>query len=249
MTTQTALSETIQTLNQRVSVRKYNDRPVDDETLLTILNAARRTGTSSNTQTYSLIVVRNPDTKQKLAELTGGQAHVAECPVFVAVCADLNRMRQGADMHQTALNFNLESSIIATVDAALVGQSISLAAESLGYGTVMIGSMRNDPLQVAQLLGLPEGVFVVFGICIGGYDAKPKQKPRLPQEAVIHFEHYTPNSAEVLARHDEDLANHYRNLGRETPDAAWTGTVAVKFKNAPRPFMRSVLEKLGFKFD
>ncbi len=79
-------SETIETLNQRVSVRDYSDKPLDDATVLTILNAARRTATSSNTQTYSFIVVRDAETKQTLSVLAGHQKHIVTCPVFIAVC-------------------------------------------------------------------------------------------------------------------------------------------------------------------
>lgn len=242
-------SDTIETLNHRVSVRDYTDEALDDATVLAILNAARRTATSSNTQTYSFVVVRDPDTKETLSVLAGHQKHIQTCPVFVAVCADLTRLHTSTEMHQSPLAVNLELSMVAIVDAAIAGQSAALAAESLGLGTVMIGGMRNHPEEVAEVLGLPDGVFVVYGLCLGWIAHKTPQKPRLPQESVIHFERYTPTMPEILAQHDAELAEHYRSQGRRSRDAAWTGVLSEKFSHPQRVHLREVLEKRGFRFD
>jgi FMN reductase (NADPH) len=242
-------SETIDTLNQRVSVRDYSDKPVDDNIVRALLNAARRSATSSNTQTYSFVVVRDPDKKRELARLAGDQQHIIDAPVFVAICADLSRMAQAAAVHGQSLAVNLELSMVAIVDAAIVGQSLSLAAESLGLGTVMIGAMRNHPQEAAELLSLPEGAFVVYGLCIGWPARRAAQKPRLPEAVMIHYEQYSPVNDAALAAHDADLAAHYESQGRKTFDAAWTGFVARKFIQKNRTSLREVLEKRGFRFD
>lgn len=242
-------SQTIETLNTRVSVRDYTDEPLDDATVLAILNAARRTATSSNTQTYSFIVVRDPDTKQTLSVLGGHQKHIQTCPVFIAICADLTRLHTSITMHESSLVVNLELSMVAIVDAAIAGQSAALAAESLGLGTVMIGGMRNHPQEVAEILGLPDGVFVVYGLCLGWPSRRTPQKPRLPQESVIHFERYSPTAPETLTQHDAELAAHYRDQGRRSPDAAWTRVLSDKFNHPQRAHLREVLEQRGFRFD
>lgn len=242
----------IDTLNNRVTVRDFSADPLDDETLMTLLRAARRSPTSSNWQSYSLVIVRDAETKKALAEVARGQKHIETCPVFVALCADLSRMQLAAEMHEVAYAGNLERTIIAVIDAALVGMSLSLAAESMGLGTVMIGAIRNDPEKVAHLLGLPDSVFVVYGLCIGWPASRPPQKPRLPEELVFHHERYTADkdkAALLLQQHNRELAEHYRSLGRETPDAAWTETTARAAASASRNFMREVLGKLGFDTD
>ena len=58
----------------------------------------------------------------------------------------------------------------APIDAALAAQNAVVAAQSLGLRTVYIGAMRNDPVRVAELLGLPPRAFVVFGLCVGYAD-------------------------------------------------------------------------------
>lgn len=244
-------SDTIETLNNRVSIRDYTDAPVDEATLHVLLNAARRTSTSSNVQAYSFVVVRDAETKRQLAHLTGNQRHVETAPVFVAVCADLSRIASAARMHGEEAAVNLEVSMVSIVDAALAGQSLSLAAESLGLGTVMIGGIRNQPQEVIDLLGLPHGVFALFGLCIGWPDESRRtpQKPRLQDESIIHYERYAPVSEAALAEHDAELAGHYREQGRETPDEAWTSVVARKFSRKNRDDLRGILEAQGFDFD
>jgi FMN reductase (NADPH) len=246
------LLSVLDTLNQHVSIRQYTDERISDETLRLILNAARRSPTSSNVQAYSFIVVRDPVIKQQLAVLAGQQKHIETCPVFVAVCADITRVRAACAIHGEVLAQNLENTLVATIDAALAGMSLSSAAESLGMGTVMIGGMRNHPEEVAELLGLPNGAFVVFGMCIGYVDRheRPAQKPRLPEQLIIHHERYQAQDvARALHEHDAELAAHYRRDGRTSPDAAWTGAMAEKFSKPQRPRLRAVLEKLGFKFE
>jgi nitroreductase len=246
----TVLSHTIETLNNHVSIRHYTDADIDEQTLRAMLNAARRSPSSSNMQAYSLVVVRDPQMKQKLAALGGHQRHIETCPVFVAVCADISRLEAACEMHGTGLARNTENLLVATVDAALVGMSLSTAAESLGLGTVMIGGMRNHPAEVARLLGLPDGAFVVFGMCIGWPSHRSPQKPRLSEELMIHYERYDDEKVEEKLRtHDAELAAHYRSEGRNTPDAAWTGVMADKFSTPRRPDLKTVLEKLGFRFE
>ena len=241
-----------QLLDERVSIRRYRDEPISDELLRTIINAARRSPTSSNMQAYSVVVVRNPATKKELAVLGGDQRHIETCDVFLAICADIHRLEQACALHDTQLAHNLENTLVATVDAALLGMSIATAAESFGLGHVMIGGMRNHPQEVAELLGFPDGVYVVFGMCLGFPDeAKiPPQKPRLPEELIIHYETYNTNNFMLhLENHDTELAEHYRSLGRNLHDAAWTGVMATKFSEPRRPELRQILEEMGFKFD
>lgn len=240
----------IETLNHHVSIRKYTDAPLDDETLTTLLEAAQRSPTSSNMQAYSLVVVRDPERKKKLAVLAGNQKHVETCPVFVAICADIHRLNRACELHGKTLARNTENTLVATVDASLIGMSLATAAESIGLGTVMIGGIRNHPDEVAELLNLPDGAFVVYGLCIGWPDDQPEQKPRLPQRVIVHQETYDDSGLDQHLRdYDAALAAHYRSQGRETPDAAWTGILAKRFSQPRRPELRAILEKLGFSFE
>jgi len=241
-----------ETQAKHVSIRSFTDKPIPEGMLHTILDASRRAPTSSNMQTYSIVVVQNPEVKKELAELAGGQKHIEVCPVFMAFCADIYRLGIACDLHGVELAKSLETTLVSTVDASLVGMNTQTAAESFGLGAVMIGGMRNHPNKVAELLGLPEGVYVVYGMCLGWpvESDVPSQKPRLPEDLVVHFERYkTEGEREKITKHDEELAEHYESLGRNLADAAWSGPIAKRLQNPARPKLRKVLEGLGFWFD
>jgi len=252
-TTNAYATAVTETLNRHASIRAFNGDPVPEEMVLAILNAARRSPTSSNMQTYSIIVVRDQQTRRELAVLAGNQSHIEQCDVFVGFLADTHRLGMAAEMHGRELARSLETTLVATVDAALVGMSVQTAAESFGLGAVMIGGMRNYPQKVADLLGFPPGVFMVYGMSIGwpAYGARPEPlKPRLPQELVIHKEQYSAaDPRPLISRYDDELAAYYGRQRRNLHSAAWSGPIADRLQRPPRPHLRGELEELGFHFD
>jgi len=248
-------SETIKVLHQRVSVRDFADRPVDDATIDTILQAAFRAPTSSNIQSYSVVKVRDADAKAKLSVVSGNQPHVAKTPVFLAFCADLTRIESAMQRHDHTIDpNNLEVGLVSSIDAALVGMAAYLAAESIGLKGVMIGAIRNDILKAAEILGLPRHVYCVYGMCLGWPGEVPPQKPRMNYADMVHHEQYrtqdTPSELSgSLDRYDAQLAAHYESVGKPTTPDSWTHDVDKKFKVQARQGMREQLKQLGFDFN
>lgn len=251
--TESLTNDVLDVLTTHVSVRSFSDRPVSDEMVRTVLNAARRAPTSSNWQTYSIIVVRDPDTKARLAELAGGQRHIAESQIFVAFAADLYRLHQAAAIHGQTPASGLEHTLTPIIDAAIVGEAAQVAAESFGLGAVMVGGMRRQATEVAELLGLPERVFVVYGMSIGWPNGDPRAvglKPRLPEHLVIHDERYADEDvAEAIETYDADLAAFYEARGRNLDTSAWSGPIAARAPTLRYASLREELEALGFRFD
>ncbi len=84
-------------------------------------------------------------TRLRLAELCGNQAHVAQAPVFLAWCADLERLDRACELRGTEqVTDYVENFLVAAVDVAIAAQNAALAAESLGLGICYIGSIRNN---------------------------------------------------------------------------------------------------------
>lgn len=243
-------SETINVLLQRRSIRKYAAKPLDDAHVDAILGAALRAPTSSNIQAYSVVVVRDPAIKERIAVPCGNQKHIVTCPVFLAFLADLTRIEAAFQRHgHSADDNNLELGLVASIDAALVGMAAYVAAESLGIQGVMIGAMRNKPEEIAQILNLPKRVYAVFGMCLGFPDEAPKQKPRMPQSAIVHRETYDAEaSLAALDPYDAQLKAHYDAIGKETTPASWTDEVDAKFSTRPRDGLRAALKARGFDF-
>lgn len=242
-------SSTLDVQNQHVTIRSFTNEDIPEKMLTDILEAGRRAPTSSNMQAYSIIVVKDSDVKKDLAILAGNQKQVETCPVFLAFCADLHRLSKVCELHDVEMTNNLETFLISTIDASLVGMSVQTSAESLGLGAGMIGAMRNHPAEVAKLLGLPPHVYVTFGMCLG-WPVKqniPQQKPRLPLQLVIHNEKYNPtNPIDQIKIHDEELAQHYVAQGKNLHAAAWSGVIARSLSGSMRPENLKILSDLGF---
>lgn len=248
------VSDTTETLLNRVSVRSFTDEPVTDAQVDAVLGAAFRAPTSSNIQSYSVVVVRDPDTLAKLAVVTSGQKHVANAPVFLAFCADLTRIDAAVRANGGNIEGNnLETGLVSSVDAALVGMSAYIAADSLGMKGVMIGAVRNNAVETAEILGLPKRVFCVFGMVLGWPDKVPPQKPRMAQNSVVHYEQYgkTASGAALdpaVEAYDKALAAHYGSIGVKTTPDSWSHDMAKKFLPEPRQNLRTELQALGFDF-
>jgi nitroreductase len=210
-----ASSAVIESLLGHRSVRGYRPDQLQAGQLELILAAAQAAASSSNLQTFSIIVVEDQAKKERLAEFAGGQKHIIECPVYLLFCADLSRLRRIAnerEMPSAGLDY-FEMFLVAAIDAAIAAQNACAAAESLGLGTVYIGAMRNRPEETSALLGLPDGVAVVFGLCIGhaAEGAEGMIKPRLPQMTIVHREHYdVSREAEAVAAYNQAMDAFYK---------------------------------------
>lgn len=173
------------------SHRAYRPDPVPDAQLERLVDAARHASTSSFIQAYAVVAVRDAATKAQCARLCAGQPHIAEAPVFAAICADLHKLAAACARHGTTIQAqSFELFLQATVDAALLGQNLQLAAEAEGLGACMIGAARNHPLELAAALALPPHVYVVFGMTLGKAADDPVPRGRMPLAGVLHFDRY-----------------------------------------------------------
>lgn len=254
------MNEILEFLNSHASCRKFSDRVISPENEEFIITTAQRSPTSSNLQAYSIIGVRNEQSKQKLAELSGGQKHISDSSLFLVFCADLYRLSLLASERE--YNFNgdqTEAFIIGTVDASLAACRALMAAQSLGIGGVMVGGIRNNPDDVCNLLSLPRYVYPVMGMSLGFPETQPQLKPRLPLTAIYMKERYNTDSLnESLESYDREIDKLGYLRGREiTPDEypdfagnySWKEHVARRMAdNRPstaRPHMMKFLQKRG----
>lgn len=242
--------ETIELIESHRSIRKFLDRPIEPETLESILHAARWAPTSHNMQAYSVIIVKNPDTKLRLSKICGNQRYVKECPVFLVVCADFYKLRVAAEMHgETLAADELENVLVASVDAALVAQNLLLSSRAYGLGGVMIGGIRNNAQEVGELLELPEYVFPVMGMCLGypDPDKEPWQKPRMPLKAVFHEETYQTQAVpDALREYDAIMSDYYTRRTDGLRSSGWTEQLSAYISKPRRKDLTDFIKKQGF---
>ena len=246
-------NEMIAGLLDHRSVRAYRPDALPAGTLETLVAAAQSAATSSNLQTWSVVMVEDRAVRAELAKLANGQAHIVQCPLFLVFVADLARNRRIGERGGASLGGldYLETYLVAAIDAALAAQNAVVAAESLGLSTVYIGALRNDPARVADLLGLPPGTMGVFGLCVGhaAEGAAGEVKPRLPQQAVLFRDRYEAGGeADLVAAYDPRMEAFSRR--NEMSAARWTTRVVARLADAAalsgRDKLAGILRGLGF---
>lgn len=242
------MNEVIRLMKSHRSIRKFTEEPIEEHLLKEIIESAQWASSSTFVQAYSVIGIKNPEIKKRLAYLCGEQPYVASCPVFLVFCADLHRLKMACEIHGTEMvGEYTESFIMATVDAALASQNAMLAAESLGLGGVYIGGIRNNPQEVSELLKLPEYVYPVFGICLGYPAEDPERKPRLPVEIVYKEEVYDNRTdLEKIKEYDKMISEYYVVRTKGKRNDTWTRQMAEKMQKETRPHMKEFLTKRGF---
>ncbi len=163
-------------IQQRVSVRKFEDRTVEDEKLLRVLDAARMAPSARNRQAWKFIVVREPSMRQKMMKAANNQQHVGEAPVIIACCGldPEYHMRCGQPADP--------------IDLAIAIDHMTLAAAEAGLGTCWIGSFFQD--EVRQLLQIPDNVRIVELLLLGYPSGRINKTPRKPLDQIVCFERW-----------------------------------------------------------
>ena len=159
-------------IKARKSVRAFEDRDVPEDVLMRLVEAARLAPSASNRQETRFVVVRDPETRRRLAVAARNQKFVGEAPVVLACCAetDGHMMTCGQPCYP--------------IDVAIAVDHLTLCAVAEGLGTCWIGAF--DEAQVKDILGIPPDVRVVELMPIGyPKDPAPAQKNRIPLDKIV----------------------------------------------------------------
>ena len=163
-------------IRQRGSVRAYKATDVEEDKLKKILEAARLSPSASNRQDWKFIVVRNKETKKKLAKAAFGQSFIAEAPVIIVACGTEPKAIMGCG--QPAY----------TVNVSIACAFMILQAYELGLGTCWMGAFKED--ETKKILNVPEQVRVVAMTPLGYSDELTSQKDRKRLDQIVCFEKY-----------------------------------------------------------
>lgn len=160
----------------RSSIRKYENKPVEDDKIWEMLEAARWAPNAGNTQTWRFFVVKNEVLKRKLSSAALNQRHIRAAPVDIVVGYDMEEMyrfyrERGVELY-------------AIQDSAAATQNMLLRAYSLGLATCWVGAF--DEREVAKILNLPKKIRPVAIVAVG-YPAEKEETPRKPLEDLVEF--------------------------------------------------------------
>ncbi|HHX66128.1 MAG TPA: nitroreductase [Chloroflexi bacterium] len=158
--------ETMQTILERRSIRRYKTDSIPDEDLKQILEAGRQAPSAANRQPWHFVVVRSTEQKQRVAAACNNQMWMAD-----------------ADCILVAVGLPEVTEKWYKVDVAIALQTMVIAARSLGYGTCWIGAF--DPERVKAVCGIPANAEVVACTPLGVPDVSPPARERKPWNEVF----------------------------------------------------------------
>ena len=142
--------EVLEAIRTRRSIRKYERRPVPEESVRKILEAGRWAPSASNAQPWNFIVLRDEGVRNEVAQAAPYGKFLAEAPLGIAVVID-----PAASTHPVE-------------DGAIATQNMILAAHALGLGTCWIGSYGSaHEERVKEILGIPKGKRLLSIISVG----------------------------------------------------------------------------------
>ena len=180
-------------LNGRRSVRSYQDKPIEAETIKALIDAAVLAPSAVNSQPWEFWVVLGRDRIEDLSQRAKAWLveKVAHDPTAGAVhqrqhlaTPDLSLLYHApALMLVTAESFEKQ----ADEDCCLAAFSLMLGARNLGIGTCWIGSTRPwfNLATTKRELGIPEAASVVAPVVMGYPTEWPEAHGRNP--AKVHW--------------------------------------------------------------
>lgn len=168
---------TVDAIRKRRSVRKYEETEVSDEQLGQVLETLRYAPSWANMQGWQVMVVKNADTRAKVAEVLAanpGQKAVATAPVLLVVCMD------------PEASGSPDGRYYYMADAGILMDHLMLQAADLGLGTVFIGMFDEDG--VRAVLGVPDKYRIVGLTPLGVPARTPGERPRSELADIVHYE-------------------------------------------------------------
>ena len=254
-------NEHIETLLQHRSVRKFLPDALPYGTIETMVASAQSASNSSNLNQWSVVAVTDPELKAEFAQVSRqgskvgmGNPFIEEAPVLLLWVADMHRnneITKRENKGSQVLAYT-DALLMASIDTALAAQNAAVAAEAMGLGVVFLGIMRNNSQEIADLLGLPDYAYVVFGMAVGKPDPERLSdiRPRLSQKAVLHYNRYDQEAwADSIADYEQTF-KAFRDRNNMKPklwkDAVVFSTSDMDFMDG-RENLRQTLEARGLK--
>lgn len=168
-------------IEERRSIRKYEDRPVEREKIDQLIEAALRSPSSRGLHPWEFVVVTDKELLQKLSKAKPhGASFLADAPIGIVICGDPER------------------SDVWVEDTAIATTFVHLAAASIGLGSCWIQlrkRLHDDAISseayVRKLLNIPERLKVLSMVAVGypGESKTPHAKEKLLFEKV-HYNAY-----------------------------------------------------------
>lgn len=166
--------EITEAIRSRRSIRKYQDRPIEQEKLLRVLDTGRMAPSARNLQDWKFIVVRDQDKRKMLSEAANGQPYVEKASAVIVGCATEPENIMPCGQYCYPINL------------AIALDHMSLAATAEGLGSCWIGAFQED--KVKEILDIPEKIRVVAMLILGYPAESPGARPRRKLDEIVVYD-------------------------------------------------------------
>jgi nitroreductase len=172
--------ELFEAIMNRRSIRKFKEDTLEDELIKKVVEAGIWAPSAGDLQSWDAVVVKDDQTKVKIALAAYVQEFVAKAPVLIVICA--NKANAGAKYGERGRD------LYCIQDASCAALNMMLRAYDLGLGSAWVGAFKEE--DVTEVLDLPPHVRPVALIPIGYADEEPETPPRRSFSDVVHNEKY-----------------------------------------------------------
>lgn len=203
-------NDTIKLLCNRASCRSFLDKEVPEDIINRIIECGIHGATGGNLQPYSIIKISDNTTKKRLVTECEMQSIVENAPVNLLFCIDWRRTGRWAEACNAPFvaTKSYRHFWIALQDTVICAQSICTAADSLGLGSVYIGTVESCFMELKSILNIPEGVFPVVLLSLGYPSKYPQPANKLGIEAIVHDEKYKDLKIDRLVQLQDEKYNY-----------------------------------------
>ncbi len=173
-----------QLVQNRRSIRKYLEKPVEREKILTCLEAARMAPSADHVQPWRYLVIDEPELKRKFTDevfsgIYSKTKFAAKAPVIIVMLAKLDVVANRIGKQIQGIHYYF-------IDMGIAGEHIVLQAEELGLGTCWIGWFSTR--KTRKLLNIPRKYKIVSLLSIGYCESRPsKEKKRKTLSEIVWF--------------------------------------------------------------
>ncbi|MGL4848177.1 MAG: nitroreductase family protein [Clostridium sp.] len=203
------MNEIINLVNNRMSLRKYSNEKITDGELNLILNGIMRAPTAGNMMLYSVLVIKDEETKEILSRTCDNQPFIQNSDTILVFLADLQRwydFYEVSDVKEYCEKNNLQyrkpdegDLFLAMQDSIIAAQTGALIGESLGIGSCYIGDIIENYEIHKKLFNLPKWAVPACMLCFGRYENKEKIiTERFDKKYIVFNEKYKNLEKEEL---------------------------------------------------
>ena len=213
------MNEILQQLDDRKSVREYEDRAIEAEVKQAILEAAIQAPSAGNMALYTILDITDPEMKRKLSVSCDNQPFIATAPMVLIFCADYRRWYDVFCAHvEEVRKPGMGDLFLAQADTLIAAQNAVVAAHSFGLGSCYIGDITENYEYHRELLGLPQYVVPAAMVCFGYPTQQQLSRPKPPRHAVSALVHENGYSMEKAAQMEQMLSLQQGKEGDELAD-------------------------------